>query len=450
MKPRIFVSHSAKDDDAAAFLRALVARLKADGFDVFLDRERLRAGDRWRQVLHNEMNLCHGGVLVLSRHVVPPKDAQDDAGKPLQASTFVPIEASVLIHRETIGRGKPLPFPLVPVVVRGADETQFQLGTWKSLDLRSYQNLRAVDAANAAEKAAAVAEALRPLFQKRADTPLDRVEQRLGAILEGVPVGVLEAAAAALAGGARGAPDPGLPADPAWDGAVDGPAELATRLLRAEVPLVYQALRALQSHVEPPHLEEIYYLVAPCWIDYRSAIRLQEIARSAALQRGVAINGKELAFTPRMYVRRADCQTRQFAWRIREVPHKAGDDPASYYETRVRHALLDLVGLGGETGPSTVLDQRIREELARAAQLEEPYFVALSWPGPGTAVLKSLQDRYPCLNLFLLATRFREDEGPLAARSIQYLDPELDTRVESEHKGLDDYIVRRLTPQQKP
>jgi hypothetical protein len=63
-KPRIFISHSSKDDSYAGLVRDAVAQGLSDGFDVLLDAERLDPGDRWRAKLHRWLGVCDGAVLL--------------------------------------------------------------------------------------------------------------------------------------------------------------------------------------------------------------------------------------------------------------------------------------------------------------------------------------------------------------------------------------------------
>jgi 8-oxo-dGTP pyrophosphatase MutT (NUDIX family) len=63
----IFISHSAKDEDAKAVLTALYRRLSREDFEVLLDRERLAAGSEWRIELFAWLKRCHGAVILFSQ-----------------------------------------------------------------------------------------------------------------------------------------------------------------------------------------------------------------------------------------------------------------------------------------------------------------------------------------------------------------------------------------------
>ena len=379
---------------------------------------------RWRQELHNEMNLCHGALVLFSRDVV--------GADGVPASDFCKVEASVLFHRkETAQR----PFPLVPVVLHDVASESLRQGIWSNLDVRAFQGLRGARRTNAAEIAAQAVERFADLKQQLPATPLQRVERRIAKLLQDVEPEVLEEAAASLG-----------PLAEAWDGRTEAHEELATLLLRSDIEGAYRALAALASDVDGADLEEIYYLLAPTWVDYRAAIRLRAEVGPPAKARGVAIGGREIDFTPRMYVRRADCTTRSFGWRVQEVPHKPSDDPASYYETRVRRALLAMAGLGEVEGTPEALDARILDWLDAAKRLLSPVFVALEWPGPGPVILEELQARYGHVTFFLLSSRPADQEPELAQRAVAWLDPPLDPEEERRAKNLNDFIVGQLSP----
>jgi TIR domain len=73
MQPRIFISHSAKDDETNALLQALERGLTEDGFDVLIDRTRLRVegtGTEWPSTLNQWLEICHGAILLVSPHAL--------------------------------------------------------------------------------------------------------------------------------------------------------------------------------------------------------------------------------------------------------------------------------------------------------------------------------------------------------------------------------------------
>jgi TIR domain-containing protein len=65
MSASIFISHSARDPEGQAYLKAIVAGL-APSYDVWVDEERLKAGDDWGLVIANQFVECHGAVALFS------------------------------------------------------------------------------------------------------------------------------------------------------------------------------------------------------------------------------------------------------------------------------------------------------------------------------------------------------------------------------------------------
>jgi len=74
MKPRIFISHSAKEFETNIFLEKLSLKLKEEpAFDVLVDKERLTLGCKWRDEIYTWMGLCHGAIILLSKNLLPKK-----------------------------------------------------------------------------------------------------------------------------------------------------------------------------------------------------------------------------------------------------------------------------------------------------------------------------------------------------------------------------------------
>ncbi|MFI1844957.1 toll/interleukin-1 receptor domain-containing protein [Streptomyces microflavus] len=91
MSLRIFISHGAgRDADVRSVLENIVPRLTASGYDVFVDVEKLRAGDEWHEVLYREMYRCDAAIVLLGPETVA-------------APRWVRREAEVLVGRFKVG-----------------------------------------------------------------------------------------------------------------------------------------------------------------------------------------------------------------------------------------------------------------------------------------------------------------------------------------------------------
>ena len=96
-RPRIFISHSAKEPEAKALCRAIKDALDATDFEVLWDAS-LETSQTWRAVIDEWIWRCDAAVLVLS------KAATD--------SRYVAYEAALLRQRSKYAAGQ---FLLVPL-----------------------------------------------------------------------------------------------------------------------------------------------------------------------------------------------------------------------------------------------------------------------------------------------------------------------------------------------
>src|SRR4051812_32702182 len=102
-KPCVFVSHSAREPQAAAVRDAVYRALDDSGrYRVFLDRESLEPGALWRSEINHWLGLCDAAVVVLS-----PSALQ---------STYVAYELALLGYRFTDATDPRLVPVLVPPV----------------------------------------------------------------------------------------------------------------------------------------------------------------------------------------------------------------------------------------------------------------------------------------------------------------------------------------------
>jgi hypothetical protein len=69
MQPKIFISHSAKDEFTSSLLAAIEEQLSAAGYYVLVDRTRLKiegVGSNWRATLNQWLDICDGAILLIS------------------------------------------------------------------------------------------------------------------------------------------------------------------------------------------------------------------------------------------------------------------------------------------------------------------------------------------------------------------------------------------------
>lgn len=65
-RPRVFISHSAKEPDTRAALTELVEALRVTGFEPVVDYERLRNGELWWDALSLELRTAHAVMVLIS------------------------------------------------------------------------------------------------------------------------------------------------------------------------------------------------------------------------------------------------------------------------------------------------------------------------------------------------------------------------------------------------
>ena len=129
---RLFISHGLDKKSPAEmqFLTDIVDGLQAAApagapdIEVLVDRDRLQAGDSWRDVLHEWLAECDAGLLLLSQRAL--------------ASPWVLKESTVLAYRKAIDTD----FPLYPVLLEGLKSDALASQGFSPLCLRDLQAIR--------------------------------------------------------------------------------------------------------------------------------------------------------------------------------------------------------------------------------------------------------------------------------------------------------------------
>src|ERR1700722_18278666 len=67
---KVFISHSSKDPFSIAVRDAVVKQLRAKNYQVVIDKDTIKPGDAWREVIYQEIVSCHTAVLLLSREAL--------------------------------------------------------------------------------------------------------------------------------------------------------------------------------------------------------------------------------------------------------------------------------------------------------------------------------------------------------------------------------------------
>lgn len=387
--PRIFVSHSAKDDLASRTLKAVERKLKAE-FDVFIDRLRLQPGQQWRNELFTRMYRSHGAVILFS--------------EPVFDSTFVPTEVSILGSRPYLDPD----FKLVPVLLGGVTRERVE-ERFSAVRLSEIQMVRGDKPAKVAEE---VRRALLPLVQKQApQTPFDKLELLIANLLKDVPQAALRGAAQTLGSDLS-----------VWEPDADLQTKLARELWQADLIKSTQAISEdLGSYLDEQKVKDLVELIAPSWVDPGMAGLIPKVAKGERGRRALAVNGT-IEFTAKMFVRRACCRAPRWSWPIVSVTAAWDERPAESLRAEITAALKSKL-LDADASDAHL--HKILERRETQGSLNEPIFVMFPKPVPPPEVLSELRQAFPTVTFFLLTGEQLPETGDAEEGYFQPLSPGL-------------------------
>jgi hypothetical protein len=400
-KPRIFISHSAREPDAGKVLDTLVETLEPD-FDVLCDKERLIGGQDWRDELFTWMHRAHSAVILFSASALE--------------SDWVRTEASVLTWRRTLDRGKS--FRVIPVLLDPVTKKDLEEKKFSPMRLATLQLVRTNDLAQITQE---VSEGLKHLLKDRPpETPLEKLERKVAHVLR--EIGEAELLDAARA----------MDADVSqWDESSQYPMLLAAEMLRHGLPVAINALRVLDDFLGPDNTGTLIELIAPTWVDLRAASVIPRTAmRDDAAPRLLWVNGGDEypEFTASHFIRRACCRTPNTCWPVLPVPAESGEDDLGYYRHVIRESIKSKV-----VRVEGAKDSLVQSVLQKRERDKEPVFVVFYPPGPPPDVIAALRTEFPTITFFILTGN--RPAGRVAEHlhgNIELLQPELGPDDEAE------------------
>lgn len=389
-RPRVFVSHSAKEPDTLARLRDVVETLEQSGFQAIVDYERLANGDQWWDALGPEIRGAHAVIVLLSAAAL-------DSG-PVFREVVVTMEDPV------DNRGLNRLFVLRMPGVRSADIKSSKLG---ALGLHEIHADTATDADAIRQ---AVPRFLQAHYEAYRDNPVEELEAHLRARLQGLGTSVLEAAARVL----------GI------DPEVSRGAVLINRLARRLLTFTGDAVTGVQSvrlflEKAPPtgvHASLLVDLLL-------SAAALPESMRTevaGALRPrdrqalGVAVAEPQ---TGLLYLRRA-C-TQWVPWFTYSAGSVASDEHLDRLVADVRAQLVENLGFLDD--PS---DTELLAELDEYERVSGPMSVLVP-ASPDPQLVRQLRGRFPRL-LFLFVAGSDHPDTPVPG--IRWVRPALPRETE--------------------
>lgn len=268
---KVFVSHSAKNEADGRVLKRIVAKLKAENFEPWVDYERLKTGNPWHAGITQALQDCDAAVILFSKAAL--------------ASDFVKYEVSVLDHRK---RSQPS-FGLFPVIIDRTALERFDKDFYGAIRIKDFQFGRLK------EKEKEVFDRLRKL-DPVLDVPSSDIEGALMQVFRNVAPEVLRRAAGELKW-------------PTWAHVPVADAEALSfvrQLLSASLADQIKALKKIVKDLPPDRdFAYVFGRIAPWWVDERAAHELSGVQRGTPGQRCALLNGTHGDWTCGMFLQRA-------------------------------------------------------------------------------------------------------------------------------------------------
>jgi hypothetical protein len=400
-KPKIFISHSAKEERTGKLLGSLYVGLRNAGFDVLLDKQRLKPGVQWRDELDRWLWQCHGAVILLSEAAVK--------------SPWVLKEATNLTWRRDLARQfdnsafDVLPVLLSPVEVERLAQTDFS-----PLAVNEIQTVPADTDEMIIEK---IIERLAPLRRRFGElTTFKNVQNAIVAILDKINRDeTLDLMAEAFK------------LDTAIFGVGgDKKIHLADHALKAaDFGALFDVVKLITPRVGRDNAKEFCRIVWPfCWVDQLAASRIPAVMEKPARKRSMAINSKRKE-TVEMYIRRV-CEEYP-PWMFQEL--RGGHSAAQIEETLADVRAIVKRHLGYED--EEVSDQELNDQLKDEITIR-PLFLIAPPPLPDRGVIDKVTATFSQATFILLSDhidsiKFRD----LNLDDVEFLMPELDQALES-------------------
>jgi TIR domain len=437
-EPTIFISHSTgklpATDVAVQVRQGLVAALKRKGWSVFLDSHSITGGDLWRTEILVSLATSRAGIILLN----------DNASK----SDWVKAEALILCFRKSIDRA----FPLLPIVLPGADIGQTFLKSYEPFEFNEIQ--RSVATFSGAESVAAFVQmvANNPnLEQARQSEPTGATwVQRVADLLGGLDSDVLGRAARRIA----------LEMEPGQITPANH--EIICRRLRwALANLMHHknagdcldALSELMAALSEEKVKRLEPHIMSKWVENESAERLLQAMRNPKEQGLLALNTKNQIVADRYAQRlKTEIPPARFISVI-SLPQPSGDDDEEILMKKVEEAIrkkLTPDPLYDDNGNELPLAEAVTQILQEGNQFA---VVMLPTQFSTTTLLKSLRNRFSLITFLALAGDQGERTEACIAAGGRALTPALTTQKLNERTKLSTKwmaLVEQYFPNQDP
>jgi len=382
--PRIFISHSAKDDPA--LLWQLHDSLVAAGYRVLMDEARLQPGAEWRNEIYLWIQRAHGAVILLSEAA--------------SRSDWVYFEIAALVQRKWLEPD----FHLMPLLVPPVINTLLGEKRFEPFDLgRLHTETVGADPDRAIAR---VMNVFQPLLAASGDTPVDRLATVVSRELPRDPH-VLERTAHVLDVHVDGQED-----------TIATPSFIARSLFHAAAEKIRDAVAEVAAGgMSRSQVKKVVDVTVPFWVDPRAVVELvREAARPAGPHRILLLTAQWTQIG-RMYAHRAALQY-PMKWAVIPVTDSGGEDfvGAIVSEIRAWFRAIDELLEGAK-------DSEVDSAIAKTAA-NDPVFVILP-AGTTMADAVALRRRYP-LCVFILLGADRPEEAPPATDDAILLEPRME------------------------
>jgi hypothetical protein len=407
-KPRVFISHSAKQESRTMTLcKAIAARLNPKKFELLWDQD-LTTSNAWRPAIDEWVWRCDAAILVLSPAATK--------------SRYVAYEAAMLRQRWKHSGGQ---FTLIPVWCPEVTEEVLirEMGALQIAEVQTKvtlpgwpENATIASFDNEAEKVLQVLETVRSRFAARHETE----ERLINKFNLGTPS---EEALTTIAD------DYELPAMPT--GAKrDRATALARRILDFDAPpgpARFQKLLAgvetMKTAMNNPNtsVPEVINLVAPfCWVSPEGAIRVATVlSPRVAPQSKVIAWRRSWTLSERMYLYRAYCTRSKAKLKIVDISDRAGGTGTSILD-HIRSSLAKEV-CHNRLAPETAVQAKTKELVAQGV----PIFMILPADGIDAAILTDVCSRWADVGIILYGDKLDQDQVRQHFPGIEFIQPPL-------------------------
>jgi len=401
MKPNIFISYSAEEnfsqeDNFTIDVRDQIDKKLSDqGFNVFVDKKRIKPGDQWRFELDYWLNACHGAIILLSRKAL--------------SSDWVLKETTILTHRRSLQPD----FKLIPVLLGDVQLAETGLNHYKPLQLGEIQFIPPLTPELNSETAEYLVEKVVSCFN---NFNLDKIDRKLRTWVQDVAA-CLERANERhfkLAVEYLGFTNEDL--------ANDCYAMMAFRLLHSlctgsDCTISFSVIQEVSKLMPPDYRKQLFDLIEPCGVKLESVRNILPVTQYDEVKRYLAINA-EYNETGKRYLRRATCCSTDFLYI--ETSGITGEDVFEESMKQYIKALRRKLHI-----PDSYNDDQIKKTIDGWYAMKKFIFVIIGQYSLNRKLLQELYELcHPATFVLVTGTKF-PDPKLLGLSYLECIEPDL-------------------------